>query len=665
MFIAIAHRRQRLLRYVGSAFIATLIVIALGQQPSQAHGYIIRAIPANQAVLTHSPTRIQIWFTEALEPKFSTLTLSNEKGEVIPLAESGLAPTNADQLSARLASPLPDGAYVVTIRAAFASDGHVVTDTLVFWVGARTSTLAGSGPSQDALPLEVVWRSMTLVGLVTLFGTALLYQVVLLPGWGNPAYVAGRLPFRVMTRLYAVMCVALVLAFVGSIVALLQQTSVLFVTDLGSVLQNGLWNIVLRGTQFGDVLTFRLGFIVLAGLLTASAVYLSSRRPEFVTMLWALNVATAATALGTVSWNSHAAGATLWPLAAVGVDWLHLLATGAWVGGLSALALTLPVALAPLAGDNRRAVLMVALKRFSAVGMGAVLLLTVTGLYSASLTVRQPSDLPDTHYGLTLMAKVVLIVPLLLIALYHHLVAAPNGRSERDEPLSPTLSPPAWKGSQTHLQIPSLRAGRGLGWRKFRLQLVSPERLEALVSSVRLEAMIALVVVLFAALLTATPPPIPPEALNKVEAPSQQAMVGNVQVGLSIDPDASGDNSYQVSVSQAGQALNAATVQVQFVYPSLDNRSSPLTLDPAGEGYYIGAGIELDRVGDGRVLVDIASPSQSPIRAAFRWSVPTVSPVTPTRQPSLLNWLSAACVPSSLASVVVPMCRRAVPALHL
>src|SRR5258708_40144140 len=128
-------------------------------------------------------------------------------------------------------------------------------------------------------------------------------------------------------------------------------------------------------------------------------------------------------------WIRHAVGATLWPLAAVGVDWLRLLARGVWVGGLSALALTLPVALAPLQGDNRRAVLAVALKRFSAVGMGAVLLLTVTGLYSALLTVRHPSDLPDTHYGLTLMAKVVLIVPLLLIALYHHLVPAPTDRT--------------------------------------------------------------------------------------------------------------------------------------------------------------------------------------------------------------------------------------------
>src|SRR5258708_11879228 len=35
-----------------------------------------------------------------------------------------------------------------------------------------------------------------------------------------------------------------------------------------------------------------------------------------------------------------------------------------------------------------------------------------------------------------------------------------------EEPLSPTLSPRAGKGSQTHLQSPSLRAGRDLGWGK-------------------------------------------------------------------------------------------------------------------------------------------------------------------------------------------------------
>src|SRR5260221_4010653 len=241
MFVIAPLLRHRILWILGCALMVMLVVIALGQRPTQAHGYIIRTIPANQAVLAHSPTRIQIWFTEALEPKFSTLSLANEKGEVIPLTDSGVTPTNASQLSARLAPALPDGAYVVTIRAAFASDGHVVTDSLVFWVGARTNALGSNGPSQDALPLEVVWRFITLVALNVLFGTALLYQVVLLPGWGNPAYPAGRLPARVMTRLYVLMWVALILAFAGSILALLQQSSVLFATGFGSVLQNGLW----------------------------------------------------------------------------------------------------------------------------------------------------------------------------------------------------------------------------------------------------------------------------------------------------------------------------------------------------------------------------------------------------------------------------------------
>src|SRR5260221_2005213 len=44
---------------------------------------------------------------------------------------------------------------------------------------------------------------------------------------------------------------------------------------------------------------------------------------------------------------------------------------------------------------------------------------------------------------------------------------------ESDEPLSPTLSPHAGKGSQTCITSPSLRAGRDLGRGKFTIQRVS------------------------------------------------------------------------------------------------------------------------------------------------------------------------------------------------
>src|SRR5258708_10495521 len=52
-----------------------------------------------------------------------------------------------------------------------------------------------------------------------------------------------------------------ILSAIGSILALMQQTSVLFGADVNTVLQNNLWSAVLRNTEFGDVLTLRIGLI--------------------------------------------------------------------------------------------------------------------------------------------------------------------------------------------------------------------------------------------------------------------------------------------------------------------------------------------------------------------------------------------------------------------
>src|SRR5258708_2139285 len=281
-------------------------------QPVQAHGYIVRAIPPDRSVLTRAPSRIQIWFSENLEPRFSALTLADEKGNPIPLQDSGVPVINPGQLSARLPASLPDGPYIETIRAAFASDGHVVTETLVFWVGQQVGQQVGQiaslGPAREAIPLEVVWRVLTLAGLGLLFGTALLYQAVLLPGWGNVQYRAGKLPPRVMTRLYLLGWTALILAAIGSILALMQQTSVFFGADVNTVLQNNLWSAVLRNTEFGDVLTLRIGLIIAAAAILGSALYLTATQPDLVSLLWALDTVIGGALLGTLSASSHAAG---------------------------------------------------------------------------------------------------------------------------------------------------------------------------------------------------------------------------------------------------------------------------------------------------------------------------------------------------------------------
>src|ERR1043165_6039455 len=109
--------RSRLIRV--AIVLAALVAALIDFHGSQAHGYILRSIPENQAVLSRSPSRIQVWFTESLEPKFSDITLADQKGNSIPLTEAGVNPNSPSQISARLPANLPNGAYVATVRAAF------------------------------------------------------------------------------------------------------------------------------------------------------------------------------------------------------------------------------------------------------------------------------------------------------------------------------------------------------------------------------------------------------------------------------------------------------------------------------------------------------------------------------------------------------------------
>src|SRR5260221_3079149 len=91
--------------------VSTLLLT--GERPAQAHGYILRSIPQDRAVLTHAPARLQVWFSEPLDAQFSSLALESDRGEPIQLVDSGVNPTNPAQMSARLAAVLPNGSYIL------------------------------------------------------------------------------------------------------------------------------------------------------------------------------------------------------------------------------------------------------------------------------------------------------------------------------------------------------------------------------------------------------------------------------------------------------------------------------------------------------------------------------------------------------------------------
>ncbi|PYN23230.1 MAG: copper-binding protein [Candidatus Rokuibacteriota bacterium] len=109
-------------------------VLGLALLPSSAlpHAVLVKAIPAQRAALAESPTRVELWFNERLEPAYSRASVINEVGAQIDLRDVAVSPEDPKRLSLSL-PPLVPGRYTVRFRV-LSVDGHVVESSLTFTV---------------------------------------------------------------------------------------------------------------------------------------------------------------------------------------------------------------------------------------------------------------------------------------------------------------------------------------------------------------------------------------------------------------------------------------------------------------------------------------------------------------------------------------------------
>ena len=150
------------------------------------------------------------------------------------------------------------------------------------------------------------------------------------------------------------MIVSVFLAFAASLLALMQQTMVFFNADIGQVIQQNLWQVVLIGSRFGDVWTFRVVLLIFCAILIFVAEYYRELMPQLAAGIWKGMPWLGALFIGLSIVTSHAAGSLVMPWVAIAVDWIHALAVAFWLGGALALTLLLPPALAPYDGERRR-----------------------------------------------------------------------------------------------------------------------------------------------------------------------------------------------------------------------------------------------------------------------------------------------------------------------
>lgn len=258
---------------------------------------------------------------------------------------------------------------------------------------------------------------------------------------------------------------------------------------------------------------------------------------------------TAAALLGCVAvylWaytaTSHAAAGSgsAW---ARGLDFVHGMAALTWIGAV------IGVALAARLG-TRQSPWRSLMPRFGLTASTMVFLLLTTGFLGAFVEIDRTSKLWETRYGVILLLKLGLTAPLLGVAAY-------NAR---------------W--GKTRLQ----RAERGEP-RRFLLTATA-------------ELALGLGVFVFAAALTQTT-----VSKSIVIAPDrkpfhQEATFGDLRIGVAVDPNQTGLNTYRVTLSDgAGAPVTAERVRLTFRYQEdASIGASTLVLSSQEPGAYVGQG---------------------------------------------------------------------------
>lgn len=90
---------------------ATLIAALLVAGGAQAHAHLQRATPADNSTVVDA-TQVQAWFTEALEPTFSTITVTGPNGQKADKGDTHVDPQDAKHLLVGVDAKAP-GTYSV------------------------------------------------------------------------------------------------------------------------------------------------------------------------------------------------------------------------------------------------------------------------------------------------------------------------------------------------------------------------------------------------------------------------------------------------------------------------------------------------------------------------------------------------------------------------
>lgn len=573
-----------------------------------AHAVLLRSDPAQNARLTASPAKVDLFFSEALDHKFSTISVRDTAGG---RHGKGSVSFTSDPTEMTVGvNSLSPGFYTVAWTTVSAVDGHHLDGTYPITVlnpdgstpaGVAPAATSSSGGSPGVSPFDSALRWLLLLGLIGMTGGFGFAAFVLFPAaeelkpeqrWAGRAFA--------LWLLGAVVPAAALVAAIVNVAALLRQAEL-----NGSI------------GEIGSLLSARSGtyWIIRELLIVAAAgvAWLLTRqeqrpgRPAVYGEL-GLGLLLALGAMLTMSLTSHAAAGRgeLWATAS---DFLHLAGVGLWLGALAQLPALLRIRRG-LEGEPRSQFLGRALRNFSTLAVLCVGLVLLTGTFNALVQLDSWDSLTKTVYGRTLLIKLILLVPLLGFGLLNAVFIA--RRFER-RALAGAAGDQETRRLERSAVGESLFGAAVIAATAVMVFLVPAKDANAQASARKAAANSAVVTSVY----------------------RNQADAGDLKTTLTVSPNRVGQNDFKVLLAPTDPNENIADVQrvqLRFQFSSAQVGGSTVDLAPVAgtPGLFEGSAANFSFVGDWRVTVNVRRTGHDDVNGVYTVQVPDVTGATTT-----------------------------------
>ena len=443
-------RSPSILRFVGVSLLALACLVSFAR-PAQAHAVLKETSPGFDEIVDEQPERVIANFSEPVEINFGALRVFDSGGERVDTDHSDHVEGDPASIAVGLQSDLADGTYTATYRV-ISADSHVITGAFVWHIGAPgansegigdelLSGEGGSGRLEGALLGGARW--LNFIGLLLLAGAVFFALAI----WRRPSGSVADRPASVDetfgSRWRTLVVSAWGTVLLAGFALFVLQGAVAADLPLSEALS---WRLLegISGTRFGVVSLLKL--VLLVG---GAGIWLLTRRSALGSSLpttarrSSMSVGAAATdpplpgwllgfvglvllaLLATPGLAGHA-GATSPVLINVPADIAHMAGVAAWLGGLATLLAVAYPATRSLDEPRRTVVLSPVVRRFSAMALWAVALIVLTGSIRSWLELGSLSAFWEETYGLVLLTKVGVFVPLVALGAVNRRIVGPR-----------------------------------------------------------------------------------------------------------------------------------------------------------------------------------------------------------------------------------------------